>query len=157
MLFVMIFILSLASGACNLSSDACYDSKNPDVQIQECSKVIGSPGYKQEVAYNNRCFGYSLKGQLDLALADCAKAIELDPKYDSPHIGLGNIYLKKGQYDIAITEYSKAIEINPTESQSYTGRGVAYEHKGLYDKSLADYNKAIELKPTYSLAWMNRG
>ncbi len=155
-LLMISIILSLPL-ACDLSSDPCYTSKDPDTQIKACTDVIGSSSYKQDVAFNNRCSGYFDKKQFDLALADCTKAIQLNKEYDSPYIGRGNIYFTTGQYDKAMADYTRAIELNPRNAAAYVGRGITCEKKGLPDQALVDYDKAIELQPNYALAWMNRG
>ena len=51
------------------------------------------------------------KNQLDEAIAEYRKAIELDPKYAPAHYNLGNALRAKNQLDEAIAEYKKAIDL----------------------------------------------
>ena len=51
---------------------------------------------------------------LDKALADFSKAIELDPKSAMAWNNRGLVYSKLGQVDKASPTYSKAIELDPS-------------------------------------------
>ena len=53
------------------------------------------------------------KGELDKAIADFSKAIEIDPKSAIAYNNRGWAYEGKKDYDRAIADYSKAIEIDP--------------------------------------------
>ena len=53
------------------------------------------------------------KNQLDEAMAEFRKAIELDPKFAMAHFNLGMALKAKNQLDEAIAEYRKAIELDP--------------------------------------------
>jgi tetratricopeptide (TPR) repeat protein len=108
-------------------------------------------------AYNDLGNVYSVKGQLDLAIQDYNKAIEIDPKLPDPYNGRGNAYTEKGQFDLAIHDYSKAIELDPKLAVAYFNRGLAYAVKGRLDLAVQDFNKAIEFNPKGVDAYNNRG
>ena len=55
---------------------------------------------------------YREKRQYDQALADYAKAIELNPQFDLPYLNLGLMAYNNGQYEQALTDYTRAIELN---------------------------------------------
>jgi tetratricopeptide (TPR) repeat protein len=65
------------------------------------------------VAYYRRGNAYGKKGDLDRAIADYDKAIELDPKYVMAYNNRGIAYGKKGDFDSAIADLNKAIELDP--------------------------------------------
>ena len=92
-----------------------------------------------------------LENQLDLAIADYTKVIELDPAaYLVEHIYIdrGKFYEKKGNLDLAFADYTKAIEVDPDE-YTYLRRGNAYADQGKHDLAIADYTKAIEIDSDY--------
>ena len=53
------------------------------------------------------------KGQVDEAIAQFQKALEINPNSRRTHYNLGNALFQKGQLDEAIAQYQKALEINP--------------------------------------------
>ena len=97
------------------------------------------------------------KGNLDGALADFTKAIELKPDYADAYISRGVVKDIKGDKDGAIADFNKAIELKPDYADAYNNRGNVKSDKGDLDGALADFTKAIELKPNYAEAYNNRG
>ena len=97
------------------------------------------------------------KGDLDGALADYDKAIELNPDYVVAYNNRGFTKSKKGDLDGALADCDKAIELNPDYAVAYNNRGIAKWHKGDLVGALADYDKAIELNPDHAGAYNNRG
>jgi len=108
-------------------------------------------------AYFGRGVVYNMKGQLDRAIEDFNKAIELYPDYAHVYVSRGYVYSRKGQYDKAIMNFNKAIELYPDYANTYFGRGLAYYMKGQYDRAILDYNKTIELDPNDAVAYYTRG
>jgi len=120
-----------------------------------CGIQLASP---TALEYFDRGVAASEKGELDQAIDDFTKAIELDPKLAFAYNNRGNVYRKKGNYDQAISDYTKAIEIAPAETQIYINRAYAYyEDKGAFDLALTDFDKAIELNPNLASAYKGRG
>ena len=67
---------------------------------------------------------------MNRALADCNKAIELDPKLAGAYSNRGVAHLEKGELDRAIADCNKAIELDPKLAEAYNNRGAAYIEKG---------------------------
>jgi protein O-mannosyl-transferase len=81
------------------------------------------------VAYNNLGFIYEKNGQTNIAASQYEKAIQINPKFDESHFGLGNLLLQAGQLDEAIYHYQKAIEINPNRIDFISNLAGAYFQK----------------------------
>jgi tetratricopeptide (TPR) repeat protein len=94
---------------------------------------------------------------LDAAIDDLSKAIELDPQDAVTYNNRGSAYYDQGELDQAITDLSKAIELDPELAIAYKNRGFAYGNKGELDQAIADYSKAIELDPRDVIVYNNRG
>jgi tetratricopeptide (TPR) repeat protein len=108
-----------------------------------------SAGEDSASFYFNRGVGLYLKGQLDLAIADFSKALEIDPRMTQAYNNRGSAYDDQGQFNRAIADFTKALEIDPTYAQAYYNRGLAYARHGQIDRARADFNKAAALDPRY--------
>jgi len=94
----------------------------------------------------------------DAAIAECNKAIELNPEYAMLYINRGSARETKGDLDGAIADFTKAIELKPDYAYgAYYNRGNAKSKKGDFEGAIADYSNAITLNPKYALAYHNRG
>jgi tetratricopeptide (TPR) repeat protein len=127
--------------------------------IAACSEVIRGDA-KAAWAYGNRGLAYDDNKQYDLAIADYAKAIEIDPMDAGYHIARGMTYAHKKDYDSAIADYTRGIEINPKEAPVHVLRAIAYRINGQNDAAISDYTRAIELNPkgtTAASAYNGRG
>jgi tetratricopeptide (TPR) repeat protein len=97
------------------------------------------------------------KGDLDGAISDYSKAIEINPRYVAAYNNRGVARKAMGDLDGAIADYNKALEIDPRYAFGYNNRGNARKAKGDIDGAISDYNKAIEIDPRDVSAYSNRG
>jgi tetratricopeptide (TPR) repeat protein len=104
-----------------------------------------------------RTDAYIAKGELDRALADADKMVQLAPADFRAYQVRGRVYRRKDQPDKAITELTIALRLNPTFAQLYNNRGVAYDDKGQHHRAIQDYNEAIRLAPDTIDGYVNRG
>jgi len=109
------------------------------------------------VLYNNRGYARYQLGELDLAIADYTKAVEIDRDYDMPYLNRGNAYGDKKMFDEAVADYTEAIRCVPDNSGGYFCRGHALFMSGKYDEAIEDYTKVIQLDPQNAEGWCNRG
>ena len=64
-------------------------------------------------AYFNLGLVQARHGQIDKAIADYRKALELKPDFAEAHFNLGLALAGRGEVDSAIAHYQKALEIKP--------------------------------------------
>lgn len=107
--------------------------------------------------YETRCHSYRRLEKYDEAIADCTRAIKLNPKFVWAYYNRGSVYGVKKDYDRAISDLSKAIEIDPKFAWSYRKRGGVRYFKENYDLAVSDFSKAIELDPKYADNYGLRG
>lgn len=128
---ILVIPITVALSSLCYGQDMCsqyVEGKEYSQAIEECTKQIGAgaDSAKTATAYINRGKAYYLKGQLELAIADYTKAIELNPQDAEAHGYRGDAYLEKGQHDQAIRDYTKAIQLNPKYAMVYYKRGFVY-------------------------------
>jgi tetratricopeptide (TPR) repeat protein len=95
-------------------------------------------------------------GDLDGAIADFTRAMELNPKDDAPYYNRAQAKRLKKDAAGAITDYTRAIELGSTNPAAYNNRGNARAENNDRDGAIADYTRAIDLKPDYARAYYNR-
>ena len=94
------------------------------------------------------------KGDLDGAIADYSKAIELNPRYAEAHLNRGKARRAKGNLDGAIEDYERAIELDPQIAlnnrdviQAFNNRGFIRVSQYDMEGAIADYDRAVQVSP----------
>ena len=104
----------------------------------------------------NRGIEKAKKGDLDGALADFNRAIEVNPKDDAAYYNRAQAKRLKNDSAGAIADYTRAIELGSKNPAAYNNRGNVRAENNDWDGAIADYTRAIELKPNYGRAYYNR-
>jgi len=87
---------------------------------------------------------------LDKAIADCNRALDLNPNLPDAYSNRGAVKALKHDIDGAIADCTKAINISPNFAEAYFDRASARITKSDLDGAIADCNKAIVLKPDFA-------
>lgn len=105
-------------------------------------------------AYTFLGWTYSFMGKLDEAIAECHRAIEMDPEFGNPYNDIGAYLIEKGQFDEAIPWFERAMQARRYESPAFPhlNLGRVYERKGQWDMAIDAYKQALTLNPDYALA-----
>lgn len=116
-----------------------------------------------DTPYSNRAQFYRDQGNIQQALVDYTKAIEVKPNKGSTYNSRGKTYFDLGGpkndqalIQKAIADYTKGIELSPELGELYANRGAALGYMGKMQQALADLNKAIELEPHKIGGYSNR-
>ena len=96
--------------------------------------------------HNHRGVAYRSKGELERAIHDFDRAIELTPSNAEHYHNRGQVHAGWRDYERAIEDYIQAIRLNPRAAEYYDGRGRAYEGKGEQQKATADFDKARQIR-----------
>jgi tetratricopeptide (TPR) repeat protein len=123
-----------------------------EAAIDHYKKSIST--YPTAEAYTFLGWTYSFMGRYDEAIAECHKAIEVDPDFGNPYNDIGAYYIELGQPDEAIPWLEKAIHAPRYESYCYPhlNLGRIWEKKGLWDKAIDNYQRSLNANPNYVLA-----
>ena len=134
-----------------------------DAESQQlATKATANPKAQLEYQAGRREWNKRSKEGFDNAIKHFERAIELDPKYADPYVGLGDTFGLLPVYNFAEpsdampkakTYAEKAIELNPKLASAYNSIAWVF-HAYEYDWASAEtnYRKAIKLNPNYATA-----
>lgn len=98
-------------------------------------------------AYNKRAWYLALTGgDLEQALADANRAVELQSNEPHYYDTRGFVYYKLGHYDKALEDYDTAIGMNL--DYAHYGRGLTYEALGDAANAITDYTLFLDANPS---------
>ncbi|MBI5465430.1 tetratricopeptide repeat protein [Candidatus Gottesmanbacteria bacterium] len=129
------------------------DWKNQDTLWLATAKT--SPSSPQN--HNNLGDYYGRQGNLEKAVEEFKKAIELLPGYADAYHNLANTYQQMGRTQEALENYQKAVTFNPNLWQSYHYLSAIYFGEGKYDSALENLQKAITVNPQNANLYTNLG
>lgn len=133
---------------------ALYKHQDWDEAIAACSKAIELDPKSRDAYAMRATILRDGKGNLDGAIADFDKAIEIDP-HPELYRGRGLTKYVKNDFDGAISDFNILIEKDPS-AKSYNARGMARIAKGDFDEAIKDLNVAIEKFPLAADLYMLR-
>jgi tetratricopeptide (TPR) repeat protein len=96
--------------------------------------------------------------QYEPALADLAKALELNPrwKYDI-YVLRGSLYYAMGKPDLALDDYNRSLSLEPRYARAYFERGLVYAATGKYDQALKDFDTALAMSEENYRVYLHKG
>lgn len=103
-------------------------------------------------AYYARAYYYQTNKELDKAIIDYTKVIEIDSTFVNAHYNLGIIRYELRLIDLAKLDFDRSIKLNPRYAEAYYMRGLCEESKNLNEEAIADFEFAISIKNDYPLA-----
>jgi len=86
-------------------------------------------------------------GELDAALADLNKAIQLSPGYADAYNNRGEVFRQKQMYRQAMDDYRRATQIEKNFPEPHYNLALILEHEKNYDPAINEYRKYLELQP----------
>jgi tetratricopeptide (TPR) repeat protein len=105
-------------------------------------------------AYTFRGWTYSFKNDLQQAIADCQKAIEIDAEFGNPYNDIGVYLVRMERKDEALEWFEKATTARRYESRCFPWANLAriYEERGQWSRALAHYKRSLDENPDYTVA-----
>jgi tetratricopeptide (TPR) repeat protein len=108
------------------------------------------------IAWDGRCWLRAIVGNdLDGALADCERALQMQPNAANTLNTRGFVLFRQGLFDEAVASYDASIRLDPNVASSYYVRGLARQALG--EDARADLIKAIEIEPGVSQRYARYG
>ena len=100
-------------------------------------------------AYTFRGWAYSRMGRTDDAVAECRKAIEVDPDFGNPYNDIGAYLIAKGQLDEAVGWLERAKQAPRYEPRHFPfmNLGRIYAAKGMVLRAIEEFEGALRIEP----------
>ncbi|MBI2091291.1 MAG: tetratricopeptide repeat protein [Deltaproteobacteria bacterium] len=97
---------------------------------------------------------YSFQGRIDEAIAECERAISIDPDFGNPYNDIGVYLMQQQKLDEAIPWLEKAKRASRYEPRHfpYLNLGRIYAAKGMIKKALEEFREALKLNPGDTMA-----
>ena len=97
---------------------------------------------------------YHFQGRVDDAIAECKRAIEVDPDFGNPYNDIGAYLIALGRNDEAIPWLERATEAPRYDPRHYPffNLGRVYYAKGMITKAREFFQEALRIEPQYALA-----
>ncbi len=105
-------------------------------------------------AYTFLGWTYHFQGKIEEAIAECKKAIQVDPEFGNPYNDIGAYLIEKGEYNASIPWLDRALQSRRYESYHYPhyNLGRAYLAKEELSKARFHFEQALKLCADYNLA-----
>jgi tetratricopeptide (TPR) repeat protein len=110
--------------------------------------------YPTPEGFTYRGWAQSYHKDFEAAIADCHRAIDLDPEFGAPYNDIGAYYLEMGQFEDAVPWLHMALKAKRYESYCYPhfNLGRAFEAQDRLDEALEHFQSALQENPGYALA-----
>lgn len=105
-------------------------------------------------AHTFRGWAMSYQGRLDEAIAECHRAIEVDPEFGNPYNDIGAYLMQQGDYFGAIPWLKRALKAKRYECYFYPHFNLAriYERQRDLRRAMNHYKAAYDLNHSYAEA-----
>ncbi|MCP5115676.1 MAG: tetratricopeptide repeat protein [bacterium] len=140
--------------AVELFEKACSLQKQGDLELAVDLYRRSIELHPTAEAYTFLGWTYRFQGRLEDAIAECKKAIEVDPDFGNPYNDIGAYLIELGKPDEAVPWLEKAISSQRYEFYHFPwyNLGRVYSAQEMFNKARECFAKALEIEPNYTLA-----
>lgn len=99
-------------------------------------------------------WAYSFQMKFEQAIAECKKAIEMDPAYGNPYNDIGAYLIELGREEEAVQWLRQAMNAPRYETPHFPcyNLGRVHEKMGDYPQALAHYHQSLDMMPGFDPA-----
>lgn len=98
--------------------------------------------------YTRRGFVYESRGQLDEAISNYSRAIQLDAASCEAYGLRGRCFGKKGRFAQAVDDLKAAVSLQPTNEMAQVNLGYVYGQESNWNNAITAYSEAIRVNPS---------
>jgi tetratricopeptide (TPR) repeat protein len=112
---------------------------------------------KQFTYYCLRAAAHIELDEIEAAIADASRAIELEPTIEILYSNRADLQCQLGNYSKAIEDCDRALTLNPDLAEARVNRGVALIKLGELDKAIEAFSEVLRQNANSFDAYMGRG
>lgn len=138
---------------------AHFDGGRYQKSVQLLDEAIKINEFDQlsDILFFYRGVSHTKLQQLDAALEDYTKAINIKPQKSKYLYQRGLTAFQLERYSIAQHDFEQVLQLDGPNADIYVKLGFLKHQQGLQQEALKDYNKTIELNPKLAGAYYYRG
>ena len=129
-----------------------FNKAQDNYEVANYKEAIVNYNKALELSPTEICLVYSMRGNakrnlgdLDGAISDQNKALNLDPLYADGYFNRSSAKFKMGDFFGAINDYTTVIKINPTDADAFFNRAKVKKEVGDIKGACLDWRKAANL------------
>src|ERR1700739_4018514 len=105
-------------------------------------------------AYTFLGWTYHFQGKIEEAIAECKRAIEVDPDFGNPYNDIGAYLIDLGRHDEAIPWLEQAMQAKRYEPRHFPcfNLGRVYLAKSMINRARELFQQSLAIEPRYTLA-----
>jgi TolB-like protein/Flp pilus assembly protein TadD len=107
---------------------------------------------RQGEAYAVRALLSLGRNDIDGAIADLERAIELNPNHATAYMWYG-VAVRPTDPERALSLFRKVLELDPLSALAHGNIGTALERLGRYEEALEGYRRAVEIDPGFAVGY----
>ena len=115
--------------------------------VDDCALQGLPPDVVPASIYNNRAAAYYNLGELDKAMEDVSRAVELDPNFATHYMTRAHVYFGLKEYEKGLQDADRAVELDPEDAMHHAIRGQALTELNRYEEARKAVDRAVELDP----------
>ncbi len=114
--------------------------------------------FERARTYNNRCWILLILHMLtDLALADCERAVDLDPEIAEVCVNQARALMKQGLFDEAKANILRPLQLVPDSRTTLINLGALQMRMDNFEAAMKAFDRAFALNPQSAAAYNDRG
>ena len=117
--------------------------RNPDAAVVAIKRAIDLDPNHVEARTLLGWFELEIRGNIDGAIQQYAKVVELKPDSPQAHVNLGVAYKNQGALDKALESYNRALGQRADYVEALSNRGWVYVEQEKWQEARRDFDQAL--------------
>ena len=119
------------------------------------SAYLGAIVPESADTHNVLGLSHAQQGELDPAVQEFRRALELEPDDAAAHWHIGAALASRGAYAEATTHLARSVELDPRNGQAHNDLGLVFALQGRFDEGVDHLERAVALDPRSDAARRN--